>query len=60
MEQSEIDKEIAKKAAEERKCFGDCYKCRHRNCIEGQCRIDGTFVKYPKKNCQNKDYPWGK
>ena len=51
---------IEERLKKERECLGDCFKCSHHNVIEKQCRITGVFCKYPTKNCQNKDYPWGK
>lgn len=48
-----------KKIDELRKALGECFKCSHHNCIEKQCRVSGTFCKYPTTGCNSKDYPWG-
>ena len=57
--EKDMEKTIEKKSAEMRKCLGDCFKCRHHGTIEKICRITGCLCKYPMKNCENKDYPWG-
>lgn len=55
-----METDIEKKIQEERERLGECFKCRHHGTIEKMCRVTGTFCKYPTRNCQNKDYPWGK
>ena len=54
-----MENKIDPKTEEEWKRLGECFKCRHHNTIEKQCRVTGTSCKYPTKNCENKDYPWG-
>ena len=54
-----MENKIDPKTAAEWKRLGECFKCRHHGVIERICRITGCLCKYPVKNCENKDYPWG-
>jgi hypothetical protein len=55
-----MENDVEKKTEEERNRLGECFKCRHHGIIEKICRITGCLCKYPVKNCENKDYPWGR
>ena len=59
-ENSESKRNEGCSCTEECKRIGACFKCRHHDTIRTACRVTGVKCKYPTKDCEYSDYPWGR